>query len=90
MSYSLHVFGLTRQRLDEEDVLNGDIEALISPYLTANLWVSRSVPFIWFRPSADTPKSGVGFSPSYPRAFGSPKEFLECITSDSVEGIADT
>lgn len=34
-------------RLDEADVLNGDIEALISPYLTANLWVSRSFPLIF-------------------------------------------
>ncbi|KKY32256.1 putative fad fmn-containing dehydrogenase [Diaporthe ampelina] len=28
-----------QKTLDEEDVLDGDIEALISPYLTANLWV---------------------------------------------------
>lgn len=41
----IRAYGLMRQRLDEEDVLNGDIEALISPYLTANLWVSRFVPF---------------------------------------------
>ncbi|KAG8167854.1 hypothetical protein KVR01_003543 [Diaporthe batatas] len=27
-----------QKTFDEEDVLNGDIEALISPYLTANLW----------------------------------------------------
>lgn len=44
-------------RLDEADVLNGDIEALISPYLTANLWVSRSFPLIFnLRHHADTPK----------------------------------
>lgn len=43
-------------RLDEEDVLNGDIEALISPYLTANLWVSRSVPLIRNRVDANMPK----------------------------------
>lgn len=43
-------------RLDEEDVLNGDIEALISPYLTANLWVSRSIPLIRNRVDANMPK----------------------------------
>lgn len=31
-------------RLDEEDVLNGDIYGMISPYATANFWV-RTIPF---------------------------------------------
>lgn len=44
------------RRLDEEDVLNGDIEALISPYMTANLWVSRFIHLTRIRLSADMPK----------------------------------
>ena len=35
----LTVLFLTLNSLEEEDVLNGDIEKLIVPYATANLWV---------------------------------------------------
>ena len=35
----LTVLFLTWNSLEEEDVLNGDIEKLIVPYATANLWV---------------------------------------------------
>lgn len=36
---------LTWNSLEEEDVLNGDIEKLIVPYATANLWVrSNDMP----------------------------------------------
>ena len=51
--------------LDEDEVLNGDIYGMISPYLTANFWVSCHrlpliFPLTWFISGGRTRRSSTG------------------------------
>lgn len=56
------------RRLDEDDVLNGDIYGMIQPYMTANFWVGRASPSVpsQTRSQAEILRSGTDFEQWWP------------------------